>query len=224
MRTLDRMAIAVSLLAGVGLLAARLASADDEVWGKRVWDRRVDASHRIVVDERGEKSFWASEPDKVVLRGLTYYWRLLEDGHDDGPILFTCFAVTPGSGTGDSSDPIDVLSAELIGGDLVTVFNQRGACWAYVAHPKADGTPEQRPTYTTMDQSDLDAPMKVGRVTRRPDGVFHLTVTDQKGQPHEFELRRLPIEENPYHWVAVKPPATGPATRPALGTTRRPAN
>lgn len=190
-----------------GLLLALVAGAappgHGEVWGKRVWDREVEGNRRLVVDERGSDEG---------MTGLHYCWRLLQAGKTDGPVLFDRRGVQMGSGTGRLFERVEVLYGDVMGRDVVTVFNQREQCWAFVLHQNEDGsvtpTPDAQPW-----TSELGPAAKSAEVKQRAGGAFELVVTDEAGRRSRFELRRDERDPKRSRWVEVKSSATAPVRK-----------
>jgi hypothetical protein len=203
MTTWCRVAVACALLA-----ACQPVSADEDrkmVWGERLFEKEVAKGVRIVVDERGYRNL----PDSNEFGESQYVWRRLEGGKEDGPILLVVFGSFQGSGLRPMKAPVELLHVGLTPeGDLVTVFNQRDSCWAYVARARPDGKHETmpRPSDVPPDRKRLDNSMSSTKLksavpVMNEQGTFIVNGVDLDGAKVSFALRsRTYFQEIQYYW------------------------
>lgn len=182
-------------------------------WGKRIWAHPIDDGRTIVVDER----LLGGDPASGL--GSPCYWRLLRAGETEGMVLwvhitdFSC-------GVGPCIYPITVLYADLIGGELVTVFNQAGTCYATRVHRDASGGMEARPMPTPgLDHkhgTDVGPAMASASVDVGSGGELLLKVADDAGHEYRFRLRSRQNPANGLYveyWEPIADAASRPTTR-----------
>jgi hypothetical protein len=201
-------------LLGLVVLVATGSSSGD-VWGERLYDRKLDEKRRIVVDERGGL---LGNPRALV--AVTHNWRVLKEGENDGPILWTRRAFEKGGKTPPFYEAIEVLYADLLDGDLLTVFNERGRCFAFLVHRNEDGSFSQKPDPRGPPPPrspftlSVGPAMKSAEMSKGPEGLLQLVLTDGQKKTRHFQLR---VWEDPlanqfvYYWHNTDPPATRPA-------------
>lgn len=198
-----RVAVMVALFA-----AWQPVSADEErqmVWGERLFEKEVAKGVRIVVDERGHRNL----PNSNEFGDSQYVWRRLEAGKDDGQILLVAFGSFTGGTYRPVKAPIELLHVGLTpGGDLVTVFNQRDKCWAYVARSRPDGKHETMPRLSDlppnsdrMDSSMSSTKLKSAAPVMNEQGTFIVNGVALDGAKMSFALRsRTYFQEIQYYW------------------------
>lgn len=216
----SRIRLGILYTVGLAMIGPLFAQQERPVWGKRIWAKDISAGRKIVVDERGS-------PDQGKVLYPYYVWRLLKDGEQVGPFLFSRqsnFHV----GTAPEFEPLEVLYSGMINDDLFTVFNQRGRCWACLVHRHPNGYMEERPslfpeksmaTQAGLAPSIVGPAMRTADMTTGPDGAILLSVTDDQRRSSRFQLRSE--EHKPpggvvYYWYLMD----SAATKPGLGGAR----
>jgi hypothetical protein len=186
------------------------------IWIKRIWERKLDAG-TIVVDLR-------RYPEGAQPGGPpAYVWRLIKPGESDGKILYERDAdFSRMTGIKPEEKPITVLFADIVNGDLITVFNQcweiHGTAeksWAIRVHRDEIGqfitapNGDIRPDSTTDRTSMLGPPMKSAEISVAPNGHTLVSGLDSFNQKFVYELSfwttHIGQEEHKvYYWRLVE--------------------
>jgi hypothetical protein len=140
--------------------------------------------------------------------------------------LYRCLGYSAASAVAPAPEPVTVLYAGLINGDLVTVFNQtesfqhRTRCWAMVVHRQPDGTFVEQPTrYSApatpgnagLVDNSLGPAMAAANVAQDAAGAVTVTVTDDEHRSLRFALAAPQRPSDSYSWKPLSSAASGPA-------------
>lgn len=175
------------------------------IWGERLFDKEFPGGSRIVVDERGYRNL----PKSDEFGESEYVWRRLDRGKDDGPVLLVVQGSYTRADLRPVKRPIELLHVGLThGGAVVTVFNQKDKCWAYVARARPDGTHETMPRRSDlapnserMDSSMSSTKLKSAVALLNEHGTFIVNGVDVDGVRMSFALRSWTyFQEICYYW------------------------
>ena len=163
--------------------------------GEVVWNSDASDGGRIVVEKI------TAVNDKGRESGLIYRWYYSRP-HSDEKI---CIYSRPGdfsgiAGMGVEVRLITILSADILNGRLVTVFNQnwtmhggRVECWAFAFEFNAEGRitgrrPDEYGSTTFSSTAVVGTEMKSGKLTFDDHGVETLCTVDLEGKLHKFSI------------------------------------